>query len=102
MFETTFDFTVGDSYTLAWVGFEDCCGGSTTLRFSVDGGAFQDLTSTRFGKSAACVFSASTRLYPRFVPRSLADATLAAASGDGSVAERPIARTTPAGTLPAI
>ncbi len=48
MFETTFDFTVGDSYTLAWVGFEDCCGGSTTLRFSVDGGAFQDLTSTNF------------------------------------------------------
>jgi hypothetical protein len=48
------------------------------------------------------VFSASTRLRPRFVRRSLADPTPAAASGNGSVAERPIARTTPAGTLPAI
>lgn len=48
VFETTFDFAAGDSYTLAWVGFEGCCGGSTTLRFAVDGGAFNDLTSTNF------------------------------------------------------
>ncbi|MCR9096507.1 MAG: CCXG family PEP-CTERM protein [bacterium] len=48
VFETTFDFAAGDSYTLAWVGFEGCCGGSTTLRFSVDGGGFADLTSTNF------------------------------------------------------
>lgn len=45
VFTTTFDFTVGDSYTLAWIGFEGCCGGSSTLRFSVDGGAFLPLTS---------------------------------------------------------
>lgn len=45
VFTTTFDFEVGDSYTLAWVGFEGCCGGSSTLRFSVDGGAYVPLTS---------------------------------------------------------
>ncbi len=48
VFETTFDFAAGDSYTLAWVGFEGCCGGSTTLRFSVDGGRFSDLTTANF------------------------------------------------------
>ena len=29
-----------------WVGFEGCCGGSTTLRFSVDGSAYAPLTET--------------------------------------------------------
>lgn len=46
VFTTTFDFAVGDSYTLMWVGFEGCCGGSTTLRFSVDGAAYQPLTES--------------------------------------------------------
>jgi len=46
VFTTTFDFAAGDSYTLQWVGFEDCCGGSTTLRFSVDGSGFMPLTET--------------------------------------------------------
>ena len=45
VFTTTFDFTAGDSYTIAWVGFEGCCGGSSTLRFAVDGGDYQPLTS---------------------------------------------------------
>lgn len=45
VFTTVFDFEAGDSYTIAWVGFEGCCGGSSTLRFSVDGGAYQPLTS---------------------------------------------------------
>ena len=45
VFTTTFDFEVGDSYTLAWVGFEGCCGGSSTLRFSIDGGTYVPLTS---------------------------------------------------------
>ena len=46
VFTTTFAFTAGDSYTLAWVGFEGCCGGSSTVRFSFEGGAFTPLTST--------------------------------------------------------
>jgi len=45
VFTTTFDFTAGDSYTLAWVGFEGCCGGSSTIRFSVEGSGFTALTS---------------------------------------------------------
>ncbi|HKK50658.1 MAG TPA: CCXG family PEP-CTERM protein [Myxococcota bacterium] len=44
VFTTTFDLQAGDSVTLVWVGFEGCCGGSSTLRFSVDGGGFQPLT----------------------------------------------------------
>jgi len=48
VFSTTFDFQAGDSFTLMWVGFEGCCGGSSTLRFSVDGAAFQPLTQTHF------------------------------------------------------
>lgn len=45
VFTTTFDFEAGASYTLAWLGFEGCCGGSSTLRFSVDGSPFAPLTS---------------------------------------------------------
>lgn len=46
VFTTTANFSVGDSLTLMWVGFEGCCGGSTTLRFSVDGGAFVAVNET--------------------------------------------------------
>lgn len=49
VFTTTSTFAVGDSVTLAWVGFEGCCGGSTTIRFSVDGGAYQNFTESSFG-----------------------------------------------------
>lgn len=44
VFTTTFSAEVGDSYTLAWVGFEGCCGGSTTVRFSRDGVTFETAT----------------------------------------------------------
>jgi len=49
VFTTTFNFDPGDSYTLVWVGFEGCCGGSTTVRFSVDGSPYAPLTTTDFG-----------------------------------------------------
>ncbi|MEM9175997.1 MAG: CCXG family PEP-CTERM protein [Myxococcota bacterium] len=49
VFTTTHDFEVGDQYTLAWVGFEDCCGGASTLRFSIDGSAYQNLTAGNVG-----------------------------------------------------
>ena len=45
VFTTTFDLEEGDSYTLSWLGFEGCCGGSSTLRFSIDGSDFVPLTS---------------------------------------------------------
>ena len=53
VFTTSFDFSAGDSLTLMWVGFEDCCGGSSTLRFSVDGGAFMPLTDPLLSPYAA-------------------------------------------------
>ncbi len=46
VFQTSFVLEEGTSYTLAWVGFEGCCGGSTTLRFSVDDSEFTPLSSS--------------------------------------------------------
>jgi len=40
--------TAGSSYTLAWVGFEGCCAGSATIRYSYNGGAFQTLEESTF------------------------------------------------------
>ena len=48
VFQTTFSLAAGDSYSILWVGFEGCCGGTSTVRFSVDGGAFAPLTDTNF------------------------------------------------------
>lgn len=48
VFTTTSTFAVGDTATLSWVGFEDCCGGSSTIRFSVDGGAYQNFNASNF------------------------------------------------------
>lgn len=52
VFTTTSTFTAGQQVTLAWIGFEDCCGGSSTIRFSVDGGAYQSLNAPNFGSYA--------------------------------------------------
>ena len=43
VFTMTFDFELGDSFTLMWVGFEGCCGGSTTVRFSIDPVAYRPM-----------------------------------------------------------
>ena len=48
VFTTTSTLAVGDRVTLAWVGFEDCCGGTSTIRFAVDGNAYQALTTPNF------------------------------------------------------
>ena len=48
VFTTSFSFNEGDSYSLIWVGFENCCGGSTTVRFSVDGSDFTPLNEENF------------------------------------------------------
>ncbi len=45
VFSSTVAMTAGSSYTLGWVGFEGCCGGAATIRYSVDGGAFQNFDS---------------------------------------------------------
>jgi hypothetical protein len=46
VFTTLLDLDAGSSYTMAWLGFEGCCGGVTTIRFSVDGSPFQILNET--------------------------------------------------------
>lgn len=46
VFTTSFNFSEGDSYSLVWLGFEDCCGGTSTIRFSVDSGDFAPLTES--------------------------------------------------------
>jgi hypothetical protein len=46
VFSTIVTLGAGSSYTLGWVGFEDCCGGSASIRFSYNGGAFTTLTET--------------------------------------------------------
>ena len=38
VFTTSVNLTQGTSYRLAWIGFEGCCAGSSTVRFSTDGG----------------------------------------------------------------
>ncbi len=38
----------GGSHTLRWIGFEGCCNGLSSLRFRVDGGAWEDLSAANF------------------------------------------------------
>ncbi|MBJ21764.1 MAG: PEP-CTERM sorting domain-containing protein [bacterium] len=59
---TFFDFAVGDSYTLIWVGYEGCCGGSSTIRFSVDGSGFIPLNGANLDPYLALVPEPSTAL----------------------------------------
>ena len=49
----TVNLTAGNSYTLAWLGFEDCCSGPTSMIFSFEGGGFQYLDETNFSAYAA-------------------------------------------------
>jgi len=44
VFVTTVSLSAGSSYTLGWVGFEGCCGGATTVRFSYNGAPFQTMS----------------------------------------------------------
>jgi len=48
VFSTILNVTAGETYTMAWVGFEDCCGGNVTFRFSVNGSAPTTLDDTNF------------------------------------------------------
>lgn len=46
---TNLNLQQNETYTLGWVGFEGCCGGDVTFRFSIDGSPFQTLNDTNFG-----------------------------------------------------
>lgn len=43
VFTTSLALAAGTSYTLVWLGFEGCCAGVTTIRFSFEGAPFQTL-----------------------------------------------------------
>ncbi len=44
---TDYDFSPGN-WTIAWIGFEGCCSGSTSIRFSENGGDFAAFTALNF------------------------------------------------------
>lgn len=44
----TLELVAGESYSLGWVGFEDCCGGAVTFRFSVNGSTPATLDDDNF------------------------------------------------------
>jgi hypothetical protein len=48
VFSTVLNVTAGETYSIGWVGFEDCCGGNVTFRFSVNGSAPATLDDTNF------------------------------------------------------
>jgi hypothetical protein len=62
VFTVAVTLAAGSSYTIKWVGFEGCCGGDTTVRFSHDGGAFQTLDETNLSTLISNVPEPSTAL----------------------------------------
>jgi hypothetical protein len=48
VFSTVLNLTAGETYSIGWVGFEDCCGGNVTFRFSVNGSPPATLDQTNF------------------------------------------------------
>jgi hypothetical protein len=52
VFTTSLNLEAGQWYTLAWIGFEDCCAGSSTIRFSFNAGAYQTIDSTNLAPYA--------------------------------------------------
>lgn len=46
VFTTSASLAQGTSYRLAWIGFEGCCAGSSTIRFSFEGSPFVPLDAT--------------------------------------------------------
>lgn len=62
VFTMAVTLAAGGSYTLKWVGFEGCCGGPTTVRFSVDGSGFQTLDETNLSTFISNVPEPTTAL----------------------------------------
>jgi hypothetical protein len=48
VFTTQLNLDAFSAYTFVWLGFEGCCGGVTTLRFSFEGSPFQTLNTLNF------------------------------------------------------
>ncbi|MEM9744681.1 MAG: CCXG family PEP-CTERM protein [Pseudomonadota bacterium] len=43
------------AYALSWIGFEGCCAGETSVRFSFDDGEFRNFTADNFSQHLAAV-----------------------------------------------
>lgn len=54
VFTTELSLGAGE-YALTWIGFEDCCAGETTIRYSMEGSDFDTFTASNFGASANAV-----------------------------------------------
>lgn len=52
VFSTQVTLNQGESYTLDWIGFEGCCAGASTIRFSFNGGTYQPLDDTNLAPYA--------------------------------------------------
>lgn len=48
VFSSVLSLTAGETYTISWIGFEDCCGGAVSFRFSVNGSPPATLDDTNF------------------------------------------------------
>ena len=55
MFTNQLTLNQGESYTLDWISFEGCCAGSSTIRFSCDGGAYQNLDDVNLAPCATAI-----------------------------------------------
>lgn len=54
VFTTDLSLAAGD-WALSWIGFEDCCSGESTVRYSMGGDDFAEFTSANFEASAAAM-----------------------------------------------
>ncbi|MEM1436918.1 MAG: CCXG family PEP-CTERM protein [Pseudomonadota bacterium] len=54
VFITELDLDPG-AYALSWIGFENCCAGETTVRYSYNGSAFKNFTKDNFASHVAAV-----------------------------------------------
>ena len=59
VFNTTFNLDAG-SYAVSWIGFEYCCGGETSIRYSYNGSEFTNFTEENFGAHLAAVAEPET------------------------------------------
>lgn len=54
VFTTDLSLGAGD-YALTWIGFEDCCAGETSIRFSMGNDGFSEFSAANFDASASAV-----------------------------------------------
>ncbi len=58
VFTTALSLDAGE-YALTWIGFEDCCAGETTIRYSMGDSGFSEFMAANFEQSATAFAIAS-------------------------------------------